>query len=194
MHVALIVLVVIAGYVLGSFPSAGLVGHSGGHDPTHEGSGNPGASNVYRLMGRTAGAVVLVADAAKGVAAAAAGDAVAGRTGLFAAGAAAVVGHCFPFARWRHGGKGVATAAGLGLVAFPVVALGAAALWSVLVAVTRKASLASLATVIVVVIGAAATGRPGAEVAATAAVAALVIGRHSGNIRRLLVGEERSLL
>jgi glycerol-3-phosphate acyltransferase PlsY len=185
--------VVFAGYGLGSFPSATLVSRRVGRDPSREGSGNPGASNVYRLMGRRAGVAVLLADVAKGAAAALVGLALAGRAGLFAAGIAAVVGHCFPLGRWRRGGKGVATAAGLGLVAFPGLAVVGVGAWALVAAITRKASLASLAAIVAVTASTPFIGRPAAEVAATAATAALVVARHAGNLKRLAEGEERSL-
>jgi glycerol-3-phosphate acyltransferase PlsY len=144
-------------------------------------------------MGRRAAALVLAGDVAKGIASAAAGSAVAGRAGLFACGAAAVVGHCFPVRGWRRGGKGMATAAAVATVAFPVIAAIAVAVWAVVAAATRKASLGSLASVIFVPIAAAVAGRPGGEVAASAAIAALVVARHAENLGRLLKGEEPSL-
>jgi glycerol-3-phosphate acyltransferase PlsY len=188
-----VALLLVAAYLLGSFPTAGLVGRRGGTDPSTEGSGNPGATNVYRLMGRRAAALVLLGDVAKGVVSATVGNGAGGRAGLFAAGAAAVVGHCFPAGRVTRGGKGVATAAGLAAVAFPVIAATAAVVWAGLVAATRKASLASLVTIAYVPIAAAIAGRPAAELAVSAAIAALVVARHAGNLRRLLRGEERSL-
>ena len=184
---------VVGAYLLGSFPTAGLVGERRGHDPSAEGSGNPGTSNVYRLMGRRAAALVLVGDLAKVVAAALAGDAVAGRAGLFACGAAAVVGHCFPAGRRRHGGKGVATGAGVFAVAAPAVAAVCAVLWIAVVAITRKASPASLAAMVAALVGIAVTGRPAFEIAVAAAIAALVVVRHRANLGRLLRGDERSL-
>lgn len=186
-------LVVVAAYLVGSIQAAVIVGRLRGRDPNAEGSGNPGASNAYRLMGWRAGVVVLAVDAGKGVGAAFAGDAVADRAGLFACGIAAVVGHCFPIGRWTRGGKGVATAAGFGAVAFPALALVGVAAWAVVAAVTRKASLASLVAIVAVTVASGVAGKPAGEVAATAAVAALVVARHAGNLRRLLEGDERSL-
>ena len=188
-----VAITLVGAYLLGSFPTAGLVGRRRGRDPSAEGSGNPGASNVYRLMGRRAGALVLAGDAAKGVVAAAVGYAVAGRAGLVAAGAAAVVGHCFPAFRWRRGGKGMATAAGVGVLAFPMVAAVAVAAWAIVAAATRKASLASIVATVSVPLAAAVFGEPAAEVAAAAAIGALVMVRHRGNVERLLKGDERSL-
>ena len=183
----------VGAYLLGSFPTAGLVGSRRGRDPTTEGSGNPGATNVYRLMGRRAAAVVLSGDAAKGVIAAAGGALINGRAGLFACGAAAVIGHCFPLGRWTRGGKGMATAGGVAAVAFAGIAALAVAVWATLAVLTRKASLASLVAITTVPAAAAVADRPGAEIAASAAIAVLVVLRHLGNLGRLLKGEERSL-
>ena len=98
-------------WALGTFPTAVLVARAHGHDVTREGSGNPGASNVARLVGWRAGALVLVIDFAKGAIAAGVGLAVGGRAGAFALGVAAIVGHTFPL--YRKGGKGVATNIGI---------------------------------------------------------------------------------
>ncbi|HZN15144.1 MAG TPA: glycerol-3-phosphate acyltransferase [Acidimicrobiales bacterium] len=183
----------IAAYLVGSFPTALLVGGRRGHDPTAEGSGNPGATNVYRIMGRRAGALVLCGDVVKGVAAALAGAAVFGRAGLLACGGLAVIGHCFPVGRWRHGGKGVATAAGVAVIAFPAVAALALAVWFAVFLPRRKASAASMAAIVVVPVGAAVTGRPGWEIATSAAIAGVVVLRHRSNVGRLLRGQEESL-
>src|SRR5689334_4239032 len=111
-----------AAWLLGTFPSAPLVARAHGHDVTKEGSGNPGASNVARLAGWRAGLLVLVLDFAKGAAAAGVGMAVYGRGGAFALGVAAVIGHTFPL--YRKGGKGVAAAAGMLVVLYPLIVLG----------------------------------------------------------------------
>lgn len=176
-------------YVLGTFPTARLVAGRA----IDRGSGNPGASNAFRVAGVRAGALVFAGDVAKGALATAAGLAVHGRPLAFACGAAAVVGHCFPITHPAKGGKGVATAAGMGLVLFPVAALTAAAAWAVIARLTRKASVASVAAIVVVPAGAAIQGRPAWELAVLAAVALLVVARHAPNLRRLARGEEQSL-
>src|SRR4051812_14518120 len=104
--------VVVGAYLLGCFPTAGIVGRRAGFDADSAGSGNPGASNSFRLGGVRAGVLVLVGDGAKGTVAAAAGLLVGGRALALAAGAAAVIGHVAPVTRRFRGGKGVATAAG----------------------------------------------------------------------------------
>src|SRR4051812_39974792 len=114
-------------YLLGTFPTALLVGRREGRDPTTEGSGNPGASNALRTMGRRAGALVLLGDLGKGVVATAVGQAAGGAAVGVACGVAAVVGHIFPVTRGFRGGKGVAAGGGggPGLLPGPAPARGA---------------------------------------------------------------------
>ena len=112
-------LLVVPAYLLGTFPTAILVGRREGRDPTQEGSGNPGASNTFRTMGRRAGAIVLAGDVAKGALAAAAGLATGHRAVGVACGLAAVLGHVYPVTRGFRGGKGVATGAGMAIVLLP---------------------------------------------------------------------------
>jgi glycerol-3-phosphate acyltransferase PlsY len=187
------VLAVAIGYLLGTVPTALLVGRRVGRDPTLEGSGNPGASNVYRTAGAKAGALVFVGDLVKGMLATGIGLALDGRTLALACGAAAVVGHIAPVTRRFRGGKGVATACGMAVVLFPLLAAAAAVVWGALVRLTRKASVASLVVMVLVPAGVVASGRPPVEVVGVIAVAALVVVRHAGNIRRLVRGDERSL-
>ena len=186
-------LLVAPAYVLGTFPTAQLVARRAGRDPTAEGSGNPGATNVYRLAGRRAGAAVLAGDFAKGALATAAGLRVGGRDLAMATGGAAVLGHIFPITRGFRGGKGVATAAGLAVVLHPMVSAVLAAVWVAVAKGAGKSSLASLAAAGGLPLGVAAAGRPRWEVLAAAALSAVVAVRHRANIGRLLRNEERSL-
>lgn len=184
---------VVPAYLLGTFPTALVVGRREGRDPTQEGSGNPGASNAYRTMGRRAGALVLAGDLCKGAVAAGVGLASGNRGVAVACGLAAVVGHVLPATRGFRGGKGVATAAGMTVVLLPIAALALAVAWLVLAKVSRTASAASVAIAVALPLAAVAHDRPMAEVAAFAACGALVVIRHRGNIDRLLRGEERTL-
>lgn len=184
------VICVVVSYVLGMFPTALLVGRRTGVDPTSAGSGNPGATNVLRTAGRRAALLTLLGDGGKGALAAALGWAVGGHGLGVACGVAAVVGHIAPVTRRFRGGKGVATAAGMVLVLFPLVALVGAVAYGLAVAVTRVGSVGSLTAAVVVPVTAALTGVPGWELAGLVACEALVVLRHSGNIRRLVQGEE----
>lgn len=183
----------VVAYLLGTFPSAALVGRRKGLDPTRAGSGNPGASNAYRTMGKGAGALVLVGDLSKGMVAAGLGLASGHRGVAVACGLAAVLGHVLPATRGFVGGKGVATAAGVTLVLLPVPGLVLGVAWVTLAKLSKTASVASIAVAVALPVAAAIDGRPLAEVGAFAACGALVVVRHRSNIDRLLRGEENSL-
>ncbi|MDQ1519387.1 MAG: acyl phosphate:glycerol-3-phosphate acyltransferase [Actinomycetota bacterium] len=187
----LVVALVPVAWLLGTFPSAVIVARAHGHDVLTEGSGNPGASNVSRLAGWRAGALVLVLDFAKGAIAAGAGLAAFGRVGAYVLGIAAVVGHTFPI--YRKGGKGVAAAGGMLAVLYPVIVLVLGLSWAVLARVLRKASLASLPCTVAFPIAVALLGYDRREVVAVSALAALVLLRHAANIRRLLQRSEINL-
>jgi acyl phosphate:glycerol-3-phosphate acyltransferase len=186
----LVVSVIAAAYLLGTFPSATLVGRRSGHDPTREGSHNPGASNVYRLAGRRAGALVLAVDLGKGVGATVLGLAAGGRSLALAAGASAVLGHVAPATRGFRGGKGVATAGGMAIVLWPLVSAVLLVVFVTMALTVRIASVGSLVIAVALPVGVALGGPSWGEVAVAAGVAGLVIARHHENIGRLIRGEE----
>jgi acyl phosphate:glycerol-3-phosphate acyltransferase len=186
-----VALLVPLAWLLGTFPSANLVARAKGRDIQREGSGNPGASNVGRLLGWRYGAVVMLMDFAKGALTAGVGLAVGGRPGAYILGAAAVLGHMFPL--YRKGGKGVAAAAGMLVVLFPVIVVGLFVVWLVVARLLKKASLASLLVTVLFPVTVAVAGYDLWEVAVLGALAVLVILRHAANIRRLLRREEIDL-
>ena len=179
--------------MLGTFPSAVLVGRWRGLDPTRTGSGNPGASNAFRTMGKRAGALVLVGDLCKGIAAAGLGLASVDLGVPLNIKKTAVVGHVLPATRGFRGGKGVATAAGVTLVLLPVPGLILSLVWVVVAKLSKTASVASLTVAVALPVGAAIAGRPLAEVLAFAACGVLVVVRHRSNIDRLLHGDEHTI-
>ena len=191
--VALILVLVPLAYLLGTFPSAELVARQYGVDVTKEGSGNPGASNVVRLLGWRAGALVLVLDAAKGAIAAAAGLAIDGHRGAWILGVAAVIGHVFPVWKKFKGGRGVATGAGVFLVVYPLITIGLAVVWVAIARGLHKASVASLVCAIAAPVIVVLTGGDALDIAVVAAVAVLLVVRHASNLRRLIRGEEHGL-
>jgi acyl phosphate:glycerol-3-phosphate acyltransferase len=177
-------------YLLGTFPTALIVARLAGHDPTTEGSGNPGASNVYRLAGARAGLAVFLGDAAKGAIATGIGRAVGGPPVAMACGLAAVLGHVFPVFRGFRGGRGVATAAGTVAVLEPFVAVPFVAIWLLTARLTGRASVASLAVIGATPVVVFALDRPAWEKAGMAGLAAVVVARHAGNLVRLAQGDE----
>jgi len=186
-------LVVVGAYVLGGFPTAALVGRRSGFDPSGAGSGNPGASNSFRLGGARAGALVLIGDVSKGALAAYLGVQIGGRALGFAAGAAAVLGHVVPITQGFRGGKGVATAMGMVAVLEPIAAAVGLVVWLLAALATRKAVIASVSMMIAVLVVSSIDGRHAWEALTIGGVAVLVVVRHRGNLARLRRGEEPSL-
>jgi glycerol-3-phosphate acyltransferase PlsY len=180
-------------YLVGTFPSATLVASANGVDIREVGSGNPGASNVTRVLGWRRGIWVFVLDAAKGALAAGAGMIVAGRPGGYVLGGAAVIGHVFPVWNRFRGGKGVATGGGIFASLSPLVFAVLVALWFVISRLTRTASLASIVIVALLPIGVWIVRQDPWEVVATIAVAVLVMARHLGNIKRLVTRREHAI-
>ena len=179
-------------YLLGTFPSAVLIARARGIDITTAGSGNPGASNVSRLLGRKLGVLVFVLDGLKGALSVLAGFLAFEYAGALMLACAAVVGHVFPITRRFKGGKGVATAGGAMLALYPLVSVGLLVLWLAVVKLTKKASLASLAIVVGLPISLVIVGRPVTEIVTTIGLGVFVIWRHWPNLKRLFRGEELS--
>jgi glycerol-3-phosphate acyltransferase PlsY len=179
-------------YLLGTFPSAVMVARARGVDIMSEGSGNPGASNVARLLGAKWGAVVFFLDAVKGAVPAAAGLALDTRPGAYILVTAAVLGHMFPVTRHFRGGKGVATMTGAMVTLHPIVSLVLLPVWVIVRKTTGKASVASLALTVGLPVGIVISGAPPWEVAYVLALCALVLVRHIDNIKRLIARRELS--
>jgi len=180
-------------YLVGTFPSASLVARSRGIDILTSGSGNPGASNITRLLGWKLGLVVLLADIGKGALAAGVGLALDGHRGAYLLGVAAVLGHVFPITRRFKGGRGVATAAGALVVVFPLVILGLGVVWIIIARGLHKASIASLVCAIAFPTIVAIRGSSWGDIAVASGLGLLVIARHFSNVRRLIRGEEHGL-
>lgn len=180
-------------YLIGTFPSASLVARANGLDIRTVGSGNPGASNVTRVLGWRKGLWVFVLDIAKGALATGLGLVIDGRPVAYMFGAVAIIGHVFPAWQKFRGGKGVATGAGvfgvLSPILFPVLIAG----WFLISRVTKKASLASIIIVILLPVGVAIIRREVWEVLATIGICLLVMIRHLGNIKRLVTRSEHAL-
>jgi acyl phosphate:glycerol-3-phosphate acyltransferase len=188
-------LIIAAGYILGSMPwGYWLPRLLRGVDIRRLGSGNPGATNVWRTLGFKFGMAVAVLDIAKGAAAAVLGLWLGGDLVGVLAGVAAMVGHWRPlFLRFARGGKMVATTGGVALALAPFAALSAAGLWILVFFLTRYASLASIVAAISLPLWALLYGASWPVLAFTAGAALGIVALHRANIRRLLAGEEHRI-
>lgn len=183
-------------YLIGSLDFAVIVARLKGEDIYSMGSGNPGASNALRSMGKAAGALVLLGDLAKGVAAAVVGSAVGGTVVVSAAaGLVAVVGHCYPVFHRFRGGKGAATLAGALLWVAPWAGLGMVLVFGGVVALWRIASVGSIAgAVLAAPLAVWLDDLRGWALVWLLAAILLVMYRHRGNIARLFRGAERKVV
>jgi glycerol-3-phosphate acyltransferase PlsY len=195
----LLALVVLA-YLLGSIPSGLLVARAlGGPDPRSQGSGNLGTANVYRALGRKAGALTLLGDMAKGalpVALARLTLAPLGPwqdTGVALVAAAAVLGHVFPLYLGFKGGKAVATTFGVIAVVAPWAALNLALVYILALSQTRIFSVSALicAWLLPVAVGLFTASK--AFLLLAGGLSGLILVCHRANLERFFRGEEPRL-
>ncbi len=184
-------LLILAAYFVGSTPFGLLVGRAVGIDVRDVGSGNIGATNVARTIGKKAGAVVLLFDALKGAVPAIAVQMLGIATQvdpLFVSAIcfAAIFGHCFPIWLKFRGGKGVATAVGAYLVLDPAVAMLAVVIFIAMYAAFRVVSLGSITASVAAPVLLLVLDRPVEIVVLAVACAGLITLKHGPNIRRLL--------
>jgi acyl phosphate:glycerol-3-phosphate acyltransferase len=186
------VLLVVAGYVMGSMPwGLWLVRLFRGEDIRTQGSGNIGATNVWRVHGRRLGLPAVFLDTAKGFVPAFVATKLESHGIGVLAGGAAMLGHYRPlFLRFRKGGKMVATAGGAFLGVAPIVGGIAAGVWLVVFGLTRYASVASVTSALSLPLWAWLIGYPWPVVAFAGAAAVGVLLLHRTNLRRLSHGEE----
>ena len=185
-------LVVLGGYLLGSMPFGyWIVRLFRGEDVRQTGSGNIGATNVWRTYGKSYGIPIVLLDVTKGFAPALVGTLLVGELTGVAAGGAAMLGHWRPlFLRFERGGKTVATAGGSFLGVAPVLGVLGLALWIATFLLTRYASVASMVSASSLPLVALALGEPWPVVAFAAFAALAVLVLHRGNIARLRSGTE----
>ncbi len=184
--------VVVVGYLLGSCPwgywLVRLVKHE---DIRKVGSGNIGATNVWRTYGRSLGLPVVLLDVLKGFIPAFLGLLFVSHFAGICAGAAAMLGHWRPiFLRFAKGGKMVATCGGVFFGVAIWVALTAGVIWLATFLVFRYASVASIVAGISLPVMAAVYGYPTSVVVFGAGAAAAILYLHRGNLRRLRAGTE----
>jgi glycerol-3-phosphate acyltransferase PlsY len=185
-------ILVVIGWVCGSMPwGYWLVRIFRGEDIRAQGSGNIGATNVWRVHGRRLGLPAALLDTAKGFVPALVATKIAGHDAGVLAGAAAMAGHFRPlFLRFRRGGKVVATTGGAFLGVAPIVGGLGAGVWLLVFGVTRFASVASMVSAASLPLWAWVMGYPWPVIVFAGAAGAAVVVLHRANLRRLLRGEE----
>jgi glycerol-3-phosphate acyltransferase PlsY len=189
-----VIIMVVTAYLCGSLSSAIIVCKLLNlPDPRTTGSGNPGASNVLRIAGKKAAALVLLGDALKGfipVLLAKIFHIEGVFVGLVAL--AAVLGHIYPLFFKFKGGKGVATFLGTMFAFSPIIGLAFIVTWLIIAALFRYASLASLASSILSIIFIIIFSDP-QYLIPVLAIIMLIIWQHWGNIQRLKAGTETKI-
>ena len=186
------VLVVLGGYLLGSMPFGyWLVRLLKGEDIRRAGSGNIGATNVWRTYGRSYGIPIVLLDIAKGFVPALVGTLLVDELVGALAGGAAMLGHWRPlFLRFQKGGKTVAAAGGTFFGIAPELGAIAVAVWIVVFLVSRYSSLASMLTAVALPFVGLALGEPWPVIAFAAIACVAVLVLHRPNIARLRAGTE----
>ena len=195
----------VASYLLGGIPTGYIIGRLKGIDIRQHGSGNPGTANVYRTLGRLPGIITFIFDFLKGFIPAmiamkffylqGAGDFSKGHWWIpVTAGALAIAGHIWTVFLNFHGGKGVATAAGVFMALLPIPTTCAFVVFAVAVAITGHISVGSMSAAVSLPVLcfflADARQRPFTLLALTVCI--LIFYTHIANIRRILKGAELS--
>ena len=187
---------ILIAYLIGSLSFAVIVSRAFGlPDPHSYGSGNPGATNVLRTGRKSAAALTLLGDGAKGWVAVFLARQLAAQNGVDETAIAGValavfMGHLFPVFFGFRGGKGVATALGVLLAVNPWLGLGTLGTWLVIAVFFRISSLAAIIAAIFAPLYDLWLSGPRLMTLAVAVMSAFLLWRHEANIRRLLRGEE----
>ncbi len=183
-------IIIVAGYLLGSMNMAIFTSKLMGGDVRNHGSGNPGATNMARIYGMGSALFTLMGDMLKSVAAMWLGYFLCGDTGLAVGGIACMVGHCFPVFHAFHGGKGVAVG---GIVGFMIdwrVGLCTVAAFLIISFLTKKVSLGSCSGALAIAASSWLFGMSEARMVLAVVSALIVIVQHRNNLRRVMDGTE----
>jgi len=179
-------------YLLGAFPSGKLVSKSFGVNLENQGSGNVGATNVARVVGKKAGIMTLALDVFKGFIGVVIANMIWGQASLNSLVAIVVVlGHCFSIPGKLKGGKGVATALGAIIALDWAIAIAAVVIFISIFFIGRIISLASISTALMVPIVALVIGREDTIAIALCVIGILIVFRHRENVERLIAGQEK---
>jgi glycerol-3-phosphate acyltransferase PlsY len=191
MELVVILFACIPFYALGAFPTGLLIARMYGVDITASGSGNVGATNVARVIGKKAGVLTLIGDICKGLFGVLLAKILFASADLqIMSGVSLVFGHCFSFPPYLKGGKGVATAIGVLIALQPSIALCTMAVFALVFYTRRIVSLASvLAAMATPLLGLVINASNGLLIGLTA-ISSVVVFRHAQNITRLIEGRE----
>jgi acyl phosphate:glycerol-3-phosphate acyltransferase len=182
---------VVFAYLLGSVPSGYVLGKLAGVDVRKTGSGNVGATNVARVVGKRQGVLTLLFDMAKGLLPVVLGRKMdLGTTAIAITGIAAFIGHLYPVYLRFKGGKGVATALGVLLALAPLATAVLSLVFTIVVGCSRIVSLGSIVAAAAVPVTLWVLSYPPPLVGVGAFLGAMIIWRHRSNIQRLLAGNE----
>ena len=187
----------IASYLIGAIPFGLLIGRLAGVDVRAAGSGNIGATNVARLLGKRLGVITLVLDCLKGflpifLASRMLPDGAGRQTALLLCGILAVVGHMFPVYLGFRGGKGVATALGVFLFLSPPAIAVTVVVFFITVAFSGFVSAGSLLASGLFPLWLWLFGEPAGSLVSGLIISSLIWLKHRENIGRLIRGEEKS--
>jgi glycerol-3-phosphate acyltransferase PlsY len=183
---------VIAAYLLGSISPSLLLGRLvRGIDLREHGSGNLGATNAFRVLGKGLGTAVLVADLLKGFLPVLVARVAGGPWLTVLVALAALTGHTYSIWLRGKGGKGVATGAGALLAMMPLIVLLQILIWGLVFLATGYVSLASLAATLILPVLTMLTAQPLAYIVFSFVGAAVVVWAHRSNVVRLVRGTER---
>lgn len=185
------VILALLGYFIGTIPCSYMVGKFYGKiDVRQHGSGNAGATNVLRTVGKKAALVALLGDVLKGVLPALIGRYFLGIEGAVLASLFAVIGHCYPVTLKFKGGKGVATAGGLIIGTNPLIAFILFIYMLILVYIKKYVSLASITAAIFYPVICYFVYDRLIITLLTTILGLLIVFKHRGNIKRLIEGKE----
>ncbi len=186
-----IILILTLAYLLGSIPFSLIIARLfKGIDIRNHGSGNIGATNVLRTVGKKEAALALIADVLKGVLPVLFTVFVLEEVWIAATAVFVVLGHVFPIFAGLKGGKGVATSLGALIVIIPAGVIVSLIVWFLVLIVFRYASLASISAAIALPAICWGLTTPLAFTAAASINAVIIILKHTGNIKRLITGTE----
>lgn len=186
-------LVLIANYLVGSIPSAYLIGKFKGIDIKQHGSGNVGATNAFRVMGKGPGILVLIVDCLKGVIGVLIAQKVGGPWFVVPAALVVMAGHSYSIFLKFKGGKGVATGAGVFLALAPITVCIELMVFFIIVAVWKYVSLGSIIVAMTIPVTMYFVGDPLPVRILGFLAAAFVIYRHIPNIKRIIDGTENKI-